>query len=80
MSGRFGYVRYDDQAATSKRVFKERFEEIEQLVANLGPGRAQSLVMMKLEEAYMWVGKAIRDEQIARGGDATDKRPPATAG
>lgn len=29
----------------------------------------KSLAITKLEECYMWIGKAIRDEQIARGGD-----------
>lgn len=30
---------------------------------SLSSGRPKSLVMTKLEEAYMWVGKSIRDEQ-----------------
>ncbi len=43
---------------------------LEHIVSGLNPGRAASLVRTKLEEAYMWVGKAIRDEQIARNGSA----------
>lgn len=74
MAGRFDYVRYDDTAAENQRAFKAMFEELEAHVsASLKPGRAQSLVLTKLEEAYMWVGKAIRDEQIARGGDSLDQ-------
>lgn len=32
--------------------------------------RATSLALTKLEEAYMWIGKALRDDQIARNGSA----------
>lgn len=67
MSGRFDYVKYDDDATKLQEGFKEVFEELEGLVVeNLKPGRAQSLALTKIEEAYMWVGKAIRDEQIVR--------------
>jgi hypothetical protein len=52
--------------------FKSLFEQIETYAdLNLADSRAKSLLMTSLEEAYMWTGKAIRDEQIARGGDAT---------
>jgi hypothetical protein len=27
-------------------------------------------VFTKLEEAYMWIGKAVRDDQIERNGSA----------
>jgi hypothetical protein len=71
MSGRFDYVKYDDHAQTNQEAFKSMFKELEIHVANSLPaGRAQSLVLTKLEEAYMWVGKAIRDQQISRGGSA----------
>lgn len=74
MAGRFDYVRFDDTAAENQRAFKAMFEELELHVSNsLHPGRAQSLALTKLEEAYMWVGKALRDEQIARGGPANDE-------
>lgn len=72
--GRFDYVRYDDTAASTQGEFKRRFEELEILVTEkLGQSRPSSLVMTKLEEAYMWVGKAVRDQQIARAGDAADQ-------
>jgi uncharacterized membrane-anchored protein YjiN (DUF445 family) len=68
---RFDYVRYDDEAVEQQNKFKKMFKELEDAVENdLGRGRPQSLVMTKLEEAYMWVGKAIRDEQIRRNGSA----------
>ena len=38
---------------------------------NLLPeGRAKSLALTKLEECYMWIGKAIRDAQMKRNGGA----------
>lgn len=64
---RFDYVKYDLRAVEDQAVFKKQFEELEHSVtAHLKPGRASALVLTKLEEAYMWVGKAIRDEQVAR--------------
>jgi hypothetical protein len=64
---RFDYVKYDDKAQELQSTFKAAFERIEaQVVSDLQPGRAQSIVLTKLEESYMWIGKAIRDEQIAR--------------
>lgn len=73
-SGRFDYVKYDDKAAVHQQNLKLSFEILEQHVERtLMTGRAKALVLTKLEEAYMWVGKAIRDEQIARGGDANDQ-------
>lgn len=73
MSGRFDYVKFDESTAKKLTNFKEFFTMLESEVeGNLKDGRAKALVMTKLEEAYMWVGKALRDEQIARGGSAAD--------
>jgi hypothetical protein len=33
-------------------------------------GRSRSMALTKLEELYMWIGKALRDEQILRNGSA----------
>lgn len=75
-AGRFDYVKYDEQATWKQNAFKTRFEELCQLAQDALPdGRAKSLVMTKLEEAYMWVGKAIRDEQVAkRGAELQEQR------
>lgn len=67
---RFDYVKYDDQAAKMQEMFKEKFVELEEKVCCLRNGRAKAIVMTKIEEAYMWVGKALRDEQIERNGSA----------
>ena len=32
--------------------------------------RTVALALTKLEECYMWIGKAIRDDQIERNGSA----------
>jgi len=63
---RFDYVIYDPLAVEAQAQFKEAFINLETMVETLRHGRAKALVLAKLEEAYMWVGKAIRDEQILR--------------
>jgi hypothetical protein len=67
---RFNYVKYDEQAMKQQEELKVAFEGIEALCNKLEDGRAKSLVMTKIEEAYMWTGKSIRDSQIKRGGPA----------
>lgn len=68
---RFDYVKYDETAEKQQAIFKEAFQILEKWVSEIfQDGRAKSLVFTKLEEAYMWVGKGIRDEQIARNGSA----------
>lgn len=64
--GRFDYVKYDDEAVILQAEFKQKFEELEQMAITKLPGRAGSLVLTRLEEAYMWVGKGVRDWQLAR--------------
>lgn len=64
---RFDYVKYDEKATKDQAIFKEMFQGLEACVQlNLGEGRAKYLVLTKLEEAYMWVGKSIRDSQLER--------------
>lgn len=67
MAGTFDYVKYDDESITKQEAFKKLFEAIESLAENtLIDGRPKALLMTSLESAYMWTGKAIRDEQVAR--------------
>ena len=61
---RFDYVAYDEEAIKSQAQFKEIFIEVDKYIDCLEDGRAKKLAIIKLEEAYMWIGKAIRDEQI----------------
>lgn len=74
MSNRFSYVKYDQLATDSQQAFKRAFEILEQNVDLLSDGRAKALIYTKLEEAYMWIGKAIRDDQIVRTGKL-DEQP-----
>lgn len=68
MSQRFSYVKYDSEAVQKQETFKQMFEAIEDYANKiLKDSRPKSLLMTALEEAYMWTGKAIRDEQIERG-------------
>ena len=67
MAGRFEYVAYGEAAKKHQEYFKSVFELLEREVKErLDPGRASALVFTKLEEAYMWIGKQIRDDQISR--------------
>ncbi len=66
-AGRFAYVAYDAEASQKQAVFKTEVERLELLIeSQLKPSRPSSLALTKLEEVYMWVGKAIRDEQVAK--------------
>lgn len=68
---RFDYVKYDDSAQAAQNQLKDEFQLLEATVEKLvKSGRAKALVLTKLEEAYMWVGKGIRDDQIQRNGSA----------
>lgn len=68
-TNRFDYVAYDQEAAAKQAQMKDKFVELTSLIeANLYGGRAKALVLTKLEEAYMWIGKAIRDEQVDKRG------------
>lgn len=75
-AGRFDYVKYDEVAQVKSAGFKEKFQQIEELISGLMPGnygRPVNNALTALEEAFMWCGKAIRDEQVAN-------RPAETTG
>lgn len=65
MQGRFNYVKYDEAHIKSQEMFKQRVEQIEEIIEAYGPGRAAALALIKLEETYMWIGKMIRDDQAS---------------
>lgn len=67
---RFDYVEYDDIAQADQDAAKTLVSCLESRIESLGAGRARSLAITKLEECYMWIGKQIRDDQIARNGSA----------
>lgn len=66
---RFDYVKYDDATAAKQEGFKMEVMDLAHSIEQLAPGRAQSLALTKLEECYMWIGKALRDEQIKKNSE-----------
>jgi hypothetical protein len=68
--GRFDYVKYDDQAVCEQAEAKMHCTSLEEFIEDLNSPRAKALALTKLEECYMWIGKAIRDDQIKRNGSA----------
>jgi hypothetical protein len=73
MGSRFDYVKYDRTACDTQEAFKQIADHLERMVGGIRApeaGRAKALALTTLEEFYMWVGKAIRDDQIARNGGA----------
>jgi hypothetical protein len=70
MTSRFDYIAYDDEAKELQAEFKALFSKVEFQIDAFPNGRAKALALKHLEEAYMWVGKAIRDGQIERNGGA----------
>ncbi len=67
---RFDYVKYDWEAMEDQDKAKRHCAVLETLIERLDSSRAKSLALTKLEECYMWIGKAIRDDQIKRNGSA----------
>lgn len=68
---RFDYVRYDEFATDQQISSKLRMDDMEAFIeTRLKSPRAKAIALTKLEECYMWIGKAIRDDQIARNGSA----------
>lgn len=64
---RFASIEYDPIANSQHTLFKAEFESLGNLVeAQLQNGREKSIVLKNLEEAYMWLGKAIKEEQLQR--------------
>lgn len=79
MGSRFDYVAYDSVASDLQNQAKKQVQELGVLIESLGRSqglppanvaRAKALAFTKLEEVYMWIGKAVRDDQIARNGSA----------
>ena len=83
MSSKYEYVKYDDVARSQQNNFKTLFEQIENGLAAIGGtlsdakgpivGREIALARTKLEEAYMWIGKALKNDQVMRDSMAKMK-------
>lgn len=75
-AGRFDYVKYDKHAQLDQNVFKHHVESLEkEIESRLPNGRGKALALTKLEEVYMWLGKAVRDEQVIRNNGAELEDP-----
>ena len=72
MTNRFDYVAYDDVAQKTSNTLKDSFVNLHEQVDGLANGREKSLAITKLEEAFMWCGKAIRNDQIYRNENKTE--------
>ena len=75
--GRFNYVAYDEIAQRDQQELKGMMESLESRVDTIEPlgqsaSRAKALIYTKLEEAYMWMGKLVRDNQVARTRESTE--------
>lgn len=63
---RFDYVKYDEPTAAVQAGFKEAFSNLAKAIEGLPHSRPGMLALTKLEESYMWIGKALRDDQLMR--------------
>lgn len=63
-STRFDYVKYDSISMEKQGLAKEICLDLEEFIQKgITSSRPTSLALTALEEVYMWIGKAIRDEQ-----------------
>lgn len=70
---RFDYVKYDDAATMQQALVKSVVQDLEDCINRIGldkfgASRSKDQALLKLEECYAWIGKAIRDNQINRNG------------
>ena len=70
---RFSYVKFDEIAAAQQNQLRLAFEAVEFLVEKLASSDCKEMIFEKLQEAYMWAGKHIREDQIAR--DPSSEHP-----
>lgn len=66
MSKRFDFVKFDDKTAKKQADFKAVLTFVGGELESMRPSTSRDLALVKLEEAYMWIGKALRDEQLNR--------------
>jgi uncharacterized protein YpiB (UPF0302 family) len=60
------YIKYDAHSMEKSIAIQDALMEVEALVMRLPDSKPRALAVTKLEEAFMWIGKAIRDEQVER--------------
>jgi hypothetical protein len=62
----FDYIDWDEKSQAHCDRCRDLAMALEAAILDIGPSRSRSLALTKLEETFMWVGKAIRSEQWAR--------------
>ena len=71
---RFDYIKYDDRAQIAQETAKTQVTKLERIInedlGHIAGDLEKKFAIQKLEECYMWIGKAIRNDQIARNGSA----------
>jgi len=71
---RFESLRFDSHHEGLANRASMLAQEVERFISELKPGRSSAMAVTKLEECHVWMGKAIRDDQIALSNTAdTDK-------
>lgn len=75
MPDRFDYVKYNNASIVDQEQAKDLCQKLAETINTLSEdptaasARSRALALTKLEECYMWIGKAIRDEQLASDPD-----------
>lgn len=69
MSTRFDYIKYDDKSHAAQARCKAACLELEAAINAIGNGgsREKAIAMTQLEHVYARCGRAVRDDQLARG-------------
>lgn len=67
MTTRLDYVSWDSKSEALQQSLKKFYQQIETMLdEELGGNRETCLAITKLEESWMWVGKAIKVAQEKR--------------
>lgn len=64
MTNRFDYIEYNERSQKLSDERKRVSQDYETLIEELPNSREKSIALTKLEECFMWVGKAIRNIQV----------------
>jgi hypothetical protein len=67
MLGKFELLPYDSSSQALSNSALQKVDDVRAFIeTNIKPGREASLAMTKVEECFMWIGKAIRNDQYER--------------
>lgn len=74
MSNRYTYVKFDEGNQMVLDNFREMVVTLDAEISALDKSRYQSLTLTKLEECFMYIGKAMRDIQLEDNKKADDAK------